>query len=381
VPLDPDRLLTLIRHHHPRINQGIHHWQAGQLFYARAHFCVPPEMPVGKRSAVVAFRGFPYGWRPGSARFFRSADRAQVVASGPAASGLYFGDIVMSRIDAETPRLAKIGIGTAIVCCMLLVGGCSGDSVDDDANVSDPVPQTSADDPATINTATEEPAETEPPTTPGEEPVEPLAETGTLAGVVSFEGELPPPRVIQATKDPEICMKGEGEVQDVHVKNGKLAGAVVELSVRGARGGMKPPKDGFVIRQKDCRFTNPTIVAYDGAELTIYNDDPIQHNVNSGQWNQIQGPGPDPIKQKINFSGVPFLRVTCNIHNWMETWVYVAQSKFHAVSGEDGSFRIKGIPSGKYRGYVIHPTLGKQRLSVTIEAGQTLEESFVFKAP
>ncbi len=65
----------------------------------------------------------------------------------------------------------------------------------------------------------------------------------------------------------------------------------------------------------------------------------------------------------------------------METWVYVAQSKFHAISGEDGKFKIVGIPPGKYRGYVIHPTLGKQRLSVTIEAGQTQEESFVFKAP
>jgi hypothetical protein len=283
----------------------------------------------------------------------------------------------MSRIDAETPRLAKIGVGTAIVCCLLLVAGCSGDSVDDDAKVSDPVPQAPADDPATINTDAEEPAETERPTTPGETP----AETGTLAGVISFEGELPPPRVIQATKDPDICMKGEGAVQDVRVKDGKLAGAVVELSVRGARGSMDSPKDGFVIRQKDCRFTNPTIVAYDGAELTIYNDDPIQHNVNSGQWNQIQGPGPDPIKQKINFSGVPFLRITCNIHNWMETWVYVAQSKFHAISGEDGTFKIDGIPPGKYRGYVIHPTLGKQRVSVTIEAGQIQEESFVFKAP
>jgi hypothetical protein len=30
--LDPDRLFTLIRHHHPRINQGTHHKQAGQLF-------------------------------------------------------------------------------------------------------------------------------------------------------------------------------------------------------------------------------------------------------------------------------------------------------------------------------------------------------------
>ncbi|MFT5326498.1 MAG: hypothetical protein ACI8P0_004373 [Planctomycetaceae bacterium] len=287
----------------------------------------------------------------------------------------------MSRIDARIPHLSQFSFGFGIVCSLILIGGCSGESADDDANVSDPAPQAPADDPATTTTATEDPNDDEPPVATDNEPGEVAAQTGTLAGVIAFEGELPPPRTIQATKDPDICMKGEGDVQDVRVKDGKLAGAVVELSVRGAKGDIEPPKDGFVIRQKDCRFTNQTIVAYDGAELTIFNDDPIQHNVNSGQWNQIQGPGPDPIKQKINFSGVPFLRITCNIHNWMETWVYVAQSKFHAVSGEDGKFKIDGIPPGKYRGYVIHPTLGKQRLSVMIEAGQTQEESFVFKAP
>ena len=289
----------------------------------------------------------------------------------------------MSRIDARIPHLSQFSFGSAIICCLIFIGGCSGEAVDNDAKVSDPVPQAPADDSSTTITITETEtsAVSEPPEVTDKEPVKVAAETGTLAGVITFEGELPPPRIIQATKDPGICMKGEAEVQDVHVKDGKLSGAVVELSVRGAKGDIKPPQDGFVIRQKDCRFTNPTIVAYDGAELTIYNDDPVQHNVNSGQWNQIQGPGLDPIKQKINFSGVPFLRVTCNIHNWMETWVYVAQSKFHAVSGEDGKFEIAGLPPGKYRGYVIHPTLGKQRLSVAVEAGQTHEESFVFKAP
>jgi len=296
-----------------------------------------------------------------------------------------FGDIVMRQLDAEAPPWSKTASCLFVVCCLLLVSGCAGDSKDDGNKVGDPTSQTSADDPRTTTTDTEEPGEstTEPDAAPKEdvgESSEP-SETGILAGVVTFEGELPPPRIIQATKDPDVCMKGEGEVQDVHVKDGKLAGAVIELSVRGAKSDMKPPEDGFVIRQKNCRFTNPTIVAYDGAELTIYNDDSIQHNVNSGQWNDVQGPGPVPIKRKIVFSGVPFLRVTCNIHNWMETWVYVAKSKFHAVSGADGKFKVDGIPPGKYRGYVMHPTLGKQRLSVTIESGKTQEESFAFKAP
>jgi len=220
----------------------------------------------------------------------------------------------MRQLDAEAPPWSKTASCLFVVCCLLLVSGCAGDSKDDGNKVGDPTSQTSADDPRTTTTDTEEPGEstTEPDAAPKEdvgESSEP-SETGILAGVVTFEGELPPPRIIQATKDPDVCMKGEGEVQDVHVKDGKLAGAVIELSVRGAKSDMKPPEDGFVIRQKNCRFTNPTIVAYDGAELTIYNDDSIQHNVNSGQWNDVQGPGPVPIKRKIVFSGVPFLRVT-----------------------------------------------------------------------
>lgn len=56
--------------------------------------------------------------------------------------------------------------------------------------------------------------------------------TGTLVGSISFAGAVPDPRLIQATKNPEVCKAGEGEVQDVHVKDGKLADAVVEVSIR-----------------------------------------------------------------------------------------------------------------------------------------------------
>lgn len=284
----------------------------------------------------------------------------------------------MTSLDARMPLALRAWAIAAVISSVLPMIGCSGNVDDSESKSMDSVEQTSTDEPDGIPSVT--PSVVQPDNAVDQSP-RGTGESGSLAGVISFEGELPPPRIIQATKDPEVCMKGEAKVQDVRVKEGKLAGTVVELTVRGADVGMEPPPDGFVIRQKNCRFTNPTLVAYDGAELTIYNDDPIQHNVNSGQWNQIQGPGPDPIRQKINFSGVPFVRVTCNIHNWMETWVYVAQSEFHAVSGDDGSFRIDGIPPGRYRGTVIHPTLGRQRLSVVIEAGQTHEESFVFKAP
>ena len=205
--------------------------------------------------------------------------------------------------------------------------------------------------------------------------------TGILTGVITFEGKIPDPRTIQATKDAEFCSVGEGDVQDVNVIDGKLSGAVIEMTVKGKDlPDFKAPKDGFVLRQKDCRFSPRLLVAYDGAELTVYNDDKVEHNVNTGSWNLLQSPGSDAIKEKIGYQGTPFARVTCNIHSWMESWVYVARSPFYAATSEDGTYTIEGIPAGtKIRGTVMHSVLGKQRFTAEIKAGETTKMDFVFE--
>ncbi len=207
------------------------------------------------------------------------------------------------------------------------------------------------------------------------------ASGGILTGIVRFEGDVPPPRKIQVTKDEAVCGVGAGDVQDVVVNDGLLAGAVVELTVRSEHPPeFTAPDEGFVIRQKSCRFSPRLIVAYDGAELTIYNDDPVAHNVNSGLWNYVQSPGKEPLKETVRYGGQSFVRVTCNIHSWMETWVYVARSPYYCVTGEDGSFRIEGIPAGKrIRGTVSHSTLGKQRFTIDVEPGAAQEKQFAFK--
>lgn len=208
-----------------------------------------------------------------------------------------------------------------------------------------------------------------------------LPATGTLEGVVLFKGDPPAPRKIQITKDEEICSAGEGEVQDVVVKDGKLVGAVIELSVRGQVPDFNTPEGGFVIRQKDCRFSPRQLVAFNGAMLTVYNDDKVAHNVNTGSWNLLQSPGSDPIQQEITYQGSPWTRVTCNIHSWMESWVYVARSPYYAVTDENGAYRIDGIPVGvKIRGTVSHPALRTKRFDVTASVDAIAGRSFEFDA-
>lgn len=198
---------------------------------------------------------------------------------------------------------------------------------------------------------------------------------GVLVGKVLFRREVPPPRTINATKDVNICMAANGEVQDVVVdENGGLRHVVVEIQGIKPPGGKwewKDPEEGYVLRQKGCRFAPRFLVVRDGAKLTVHNDDKLQHNVNSGEWNYAQDPGAEDTG--VLNAGLPFVKITCNIHNWMESWVYVARSPYHAATKADGSFRIENIPPGKYRATAVHPTERTVRFSFTIESGQ--EES------
>ena len=197
---------------------------------------------------------------------------------------------------------------------------------------------------------------------------------------MSFAGEVPEPRKIQVTKDEDICGVAAGEVQDVLVdEDGGLADVVVEIF--GVKGDAEwdEPEGGYVIHQKDCRFEPHVMVAYDGAKLTIFNDDPVEHNINTGEWNIVQAPSKEPIDQSISYGGQAYVRVTCNIHNWMEAWVYVARSPYYAKTGADGGFAITGVPPGDYRVIATHPTLGNERLRVSIEAGESVAQDVSFE--
>lgn len=206
----------------------------------------------------------------------------------------------------------------------------------------------------------------------------------TLEGLVRFEGEPPPARKIAVTTDAEACHHAAGEVQDVTVSGEKgLSGAVVEVrGVSEPAGGWKwiRPEGGFSIRQKDCRFQPSLLVIPDGDELVILNDDAVAHNINTGQWNVMQkGGSGEPTVQRVKYRGQPFVRVNCNIHAWMEAWLFVARSPYIAVTDAQGRFRIEGIPSGTYEVVAHHPTLRKKKAKgLVFNAGKTVEQNFTF---
>ena len=74
---------------------------------------------------------------------------------------------------------------------------------------------------------------------------------------------------------------------------------------------------------------------------------------------------------------VPF---KCDVHGWMNAYVGVLDHPYFAVTGEDGTFELKGLPPGTYTIEAWHEKLGTQTQSVTIGAKETKDVTFTFKA-
>jgi len=214
---------------------------------------------------------------------------------------------------------------------------------------------------------------------PTTEPASEAEGPGVLAGRVAFSGEAPAPRQIQVTKDAEHCSVAKGEVQDVVVSaDGSLSDVVIEIEgVDGAAAA--PPAAAMEIHQKGCMFSPRLLLVPDGTEVTIYNEDPVLHNINTGQWNIAQIPDSSPIAQQLDFQGRSLIRVNCNVHSWMESFIYVARSSYVTVTGPDGRFRIEDVPPGEYRVTATHPTLGTERFDITVGGGRAVEHDVTFQ--
>jgi len=201
-----------------------------------------------------------------------------------------------------------------------------------------------------------------------------------LTGRITLDGEIPEPRKIQITKDEETC-GAAGTTQDVTGRDGGVANVVVEI--RDVKSDSpwewSIPEKGYVLRQKNCQFAPNMIVIPNGKDISIYNDDPVGHNVNTGAWNQMQPSGPDPLVKPIE--GKAPIKVGCNIHSWMEAWVYPVQNPFYAVTDETGNFEVEGVPPGKYRITIWHAHLGRENQRVTLEAGQSAKIEHTFSVP
>jgi hypothetical protein len=177
------------------------------------------------------------------------------------------------------------------------------------------------------------------------------------------------------------------------VKDGKLANVFVYVKDGTAADGTKfaaytfdTPSAPVTLDQKGCHYVPHVIGIQVNQKFRVTNSDPTQHNIHPNpksntQWNQTQPNGAAPIEKTFNRAEV-LIPVKCDQHPWMKSYIGVLKHPFFAVTGDDGTFVIKGLPPGKYTVAAWHEKSGgagdEKTMEVTVAANGTAKADFAF---
>ena len=219
---------------------------------------------------------------------------------------------------------------------------------------------------------------------------------GTISGVVSYNGTPPEAKKIDTSADAACTSKSPDlKTEEWVVKDGKLAntfvyikdGTLADGSKIGDYGTFPNMPSGATLDQNGCHYQPHVLGVVVNEPITIKNSDPTTHNIHftpksNPDWNQSQPNGAAPLTHKLSHAEV-LVPVKCNQHPWMKAYVGVSKHPFFAVSAEDGSFTIKGVPPGKYTVVAWHEggaTGTEQKMDVTVPASGAAKADFSFGA-
>ena len=217
--------------------------------------------------------------------------------------------------------------------------------------------------------------------------------TGTISGVVSYNGTPPAAKKIDTTADP-ACGKANPNLMtdDNMVTDGKLANTFVYIKEGTVEGGKKigdygwpVPPTPIKLDQNGCHYAPHVLGIQVNQKLTITNSDATQHNIHwtpklNPEWNQSQANGAPPIEKSFTRAEV-LVPVKCNQHPWMKGYIGVMKHPLYAVSSDTGAFEIKGVPPGTYTvvAWKEGGANGEEKtMQVTVPANGSAKADFAF---
>ena len=212
------------------------------------------------------------------------------------------------------------------------------------------------------------------------------AAAGSVKGRIRLSGTAPGNRVIRMGMDP-MCARqwaGKRPIDEVVVTSddGGLMNAFVKLD--GSFPGTPVPAQPAFIDQKACVYQPRVIGARVGQVLRVKNSDNLLHNVHSSSSHRNSFNFGQPvagITSDFKLADEEMLKIGCDVHRWMTTWVGVVDHPYFAVSGADGSFVINNVPAGKRTISVWHEQFGKLTKMVDVKEGGATAVDFVYPAP
>jgi hypothetical protein len=204
----------------------------------------------------------------------------------------------------------------------------------------------------------------------------------TISGTVKLTGTPPEMALTKRQADP-YCAKTPMKEEEVVVgAGGGLKNVVVRIT-SGLSGHYDAPAASATVDQSACMYRPRVQGIVLGQPLLVKNSDGTLHNIHgykgaSTLFNRAQLPGQPPMPTQLNAAD-QIVKLKCDVHPWMTAYVLVSAHPFFAVTGDDGSFKITGVPAGSYTVEAWHERYGTKTAQVTV-GDKPAQASFQFEA-
>jgi hypothetical protein len=200
-----------------------------------------------------------------------------------------------------------------------------------------------------------------------------------VTGEVLFRGPVPAFRE-PAAPFPECGQRTPQNPLRVR-EDGRVADAFVYVKEGLPPGDYPLPAGPVLLDQKACDYHPRVFGIRAGQPLVIRNSDDLLHNVHArGAGAGLSG-GPDSFNVAMPVQGATVTRsfpvpqvpvaIGCDVHPWMRAYAGVVSNPFFAVTGDDGTFSLDGLPAGAYVIEAWQERLGRVTASVTLGAAET----------
>jgi len=211
---------------------------------------------------------------------------------------------------------------------------------------------------------------------------------GTITGKIKFTGTAPRNPAIDMSEEAACKAKYTTTPTEENVVAGPanaLANVFVYVKSGLPAGQTFPaPATPVVLDQNGCRYHPHILGVMVGQNLEIKNSDPVLHNIKAiAKKNRpfnVSQPNAGMTKTVTFSQPEVMVNLECNVHGWMHAYAGVRSDPFFAVSQQDGSFTISGLPPGTYTIEAWHEKYGAQTATVTVAGTETKTADFSFAA-
>jgi len=182
---------------------------------------------------------------------------------------------------------------------------------------------------------------------------------------------------IQAVPNESVIVGADGGLANVFVFLSKLPNVDIPAA----------PSEPVVIDQKGCKFVPHASIIRVGQPLKMVNTDPVAHNVKltgfSMSFNStIPGGDTTGVVTEYKRPERGPIPMACDFHGWMQAYQLAVNHPWAALTKEDGTFELTGVPAGEMEFVVWHEKAGKieGKLIVEVPADGVVEKDLVVSA-